>query len=122
MDLYDPLNNDGLLILTAPRSKASETEVVTRINIYVPVQDARDYVAGMYRAKLSENKTKIEYTEPKIAMYMWKKPQLVDEADVEKDREPKIMEQHQIVSAQIAKNMDRLKRKRILKAPPGVNL
>ena len=106
--------------LTAPRSLATATEVVTRINIYVPVQDARDFLSSIYRATLSEDRTKICYTEPKIARYLWKKPSLIQEADKKELREPKIIEQHHIVAVQIDKNHDRLKCKRVLVAPPGL--
>jgi hypothetical protein len=72
-DLKDPRKNpEGMFIVHTPSARVSDTLVVGRLTIYVPIHDIRDFQAGRFKASLTEEGDRIVFRVPSIPYFMWK--------------------------------------------------
>jgi hypothetical protein len=74
VSLTEPWRNpENILLLYIANAPLDKGRNVGKINIYVPIADARDYNNGKYKARISSCGRNIIVTLPSLPYYFWKR-------------------------------------------------
>lgn len=124
LSLYEPWKNaENLLVLVGERSHLDGVNAATRVNIYVPIPCVVDYYEGRYKAFInSTDYGTIGLIKPSLLNYQVQKHSYIQKVEDPKHKEPKIDEQHKVISASCKRpgNQKNLKVRLDLKLPNGM--
>jgi hypothetical protein len=123
LNIREPWKNpEHILVLLGERSKKNDKELISRLNIYVPVLDIRDYNEGLYSASISADGSCINISKPALAMYQRKKASTIYNTHAGDDKEDKIFEQHEVVCATLAANKNHNSRHIVFQLPSNTKV
>jgi hypothetical protein len=115
-------NPPDILVLIGKRSKKNNEEMATRIDLYVDIDDLRDYQAGMYSLEWISDGSKLLRTKPSIPMYKWKKVSTLHQEEDATLAETKILEQHKVLSTKLSIEPNLNKCQTTLVLPDGIRV
>lgn len=125
LDLYNPWNNpEDIFCLVGDRSAVDGVNVGTRVNLYIVINDLKDWFQGRYKMSIdTDDYGTLQLMKPSLPGFFIRKPSVIQQAETESvHQELKIDEQHKVVSATIKRNgNEHLVKKRVdLKLPSGM--